>query len=918
MQEPSANLIELLKNQAARYRDQVLYRFLPDEGGEAIEISYAELDRQARAVAVTLMSRAAAGERVLIPSPVNLESIVAFFGCIYAGLVAVPVPPPRPYHLCERNRGVVEDARPALILAPSAVFESAAERYAKNPELLALPWLNVADAVQGRVGDWIDPATEPRALAFLQYTSGSTASPKGVMVSHQNLLANSALIEQGFGLGQRTAGVLWLPFYHDMGLIGGVIQSLFAGGMSTFMSPSAFIKRPLRWLAAISEYRGTVAGAPAFAFDLCARKTTPEQRAQLDLSGWEVAFTGAEPIHAETLERFSATFASCGFRHEAFYPCYGLAEGTLMASGGSKHAPPVLLPVASEPLRKRDVRVAAANNGERTRVLVGCGRNLPGQDLVIVEPDALTRCAPDRVGEIWVAGPSVAGGYWNNPDATRTTFQGRLVDSSGGPFLRTGDLGFIHDGELYIVGRLKDTIIIHGRNYYPQDIERGVEAAHPLVRPNGVAAFSIEEEGEERLVVAIEAERTYREADADDVVLAIRQAVAEHHEVDVSVIVLLKSGALPRTSSGKLQRAQAREQHLAGEFKPLTTWTNPFRADDPAIGSTAPRWSGEQPTLLEIEAWLIDHIATRMCVPARSIDVDVPLVTLGLSSKEAVYLAGQLQEWLGRPVPATLVYNYPTIQAVSDYLAGANGETLSTPTANLVRKSRGRDVSQLTGKELEEYTLREIERLRELTREVDHGDADDSSLTPGQRAARALREAREQLGEARRAESEPIAIVGMGCRFPGDVDGPESFWRLLINGVDAISEVPRFRWDVDFYYDPEPGAVGKANTRWGGFLNGSDQFDPEFFGISPREASMIDPQQRLLLEVSWEALEDAACRWIVWPVQTPAYTSARSAWTGPTWLAATSPTSTATWALAARTQSFPIESLISSTSTGRA
>jgi len=303
MQEPSANLIELLTNQAARYRDQVLYRFLPDEGGEALEISYAELDRQARAVAAALKKRAAAGERVLIPSPVNLETIVAFFGCVYAGLIAVPVPPPRPFHLCERNRGVVEDAKPALVLAPSAIYENATERFSKNPELLAIPWLSVADAVMAPARDWTRPAPGPEALAFLQYTSGSTASPKGVMVSHRNLLANSVLIEHGFGLGQRTAGVLWLPFYHDMGLIGGVIQVLFAGGVCTFMSPSAFIKRPFRWLAAISETGGNVAGGPAFAFDLCARKVTAEQRAQLDLSGWEVAFTGAEPIHAETLER---------------------------------------------------------------------------------------------------------------------------------------------------------------------------------------------------------------------------------------------------------------------------------------------------------------------------------------------------------------------------------------------------------------------------------------------------------------------------------------------------------------------------------------------------------------------------------------------------------------------------------------
>jgi acyl transferase domain-containing protein/acyl-CoA synthetase (AMP-forming)/AMP-acid ligase II/acyl carrier protein len=854
MRDEPSHLIDLVRSQSSRFGGRSLYRVLPDDDGDALQLSFSDLEQQARSIGAFLQKRLPPGERVLIPAPVDLETIAAFFGCVFAGMVAVPVPPPRPFRPCPRTRAIIKDAAPALVLAPEAIVARSGERYAQIPELHGLPWVNVAEAAAGPSQGWTDPRPGPNTVAFLQYTSGSTAVPKGVMVSHGNLLTNCGLIQEAFGSKVGARGVIWLPFYHDMGLIGGVLETLLTGGTSVFFSPAALLKRPFRWLKTISETRAEISGGPAFAFDLCTRKITAAEKAQLDLSSWEVAFIGAEAVHASTIDQFSAAFAPCGFQREAFFPCYGLAEGTLMSSGGHKLRPLSFLPVSAAALNTRRVELAMGPP-DKARTLVGCGQNLPGQKIVIVDPDTQTACPDDRVGEIWLSGPSVALGYWNNVEATRDAFQARLRDTGAGPYLRTGDLGFLRDGELYIVGRLKDLIIIRGRNYYPTDIEQSVEAAHPLIRPVSTAAFSIEENDCEQLVIAAEVERRYSEADADNVVVAVRQAVGEHHDVEVSAVVLLKAGALPRTSSGKLQRGEARAAYLANELATLTCWKSIAEPEPHAEGElAADTLAGEPPTAAEIEAWLLDRIATRMGVPRSSLDVAAPLVSLGLSSKEAVLLAARLQEWLRRPIPATLIYNYPTIEAVANFLAGADvcSGAASAGTRNM------RFLSRLSERELDAYIRQEIERLRALqtAEKALAGDGDGASVSQAE-VALALTEARERLEAVHRAQTEPIAIVGMGCRFPGGVVNPEQFWRLLIEGTDAVGEVPSYRWNVDDYYDPEPGVMAKSYTRWGGFIEGVDQFDPEFFGVSPREAAFIDPQQRLLLEVAWEAFEDA-------------------------------------------------------------
>ena len=393
------------------------------------------------------------------------------------------------------------------------------------------------------------------------------------MVSHGNLLHNSNLIHQCFEHRSDTQGVIWLPLYHDMGLIGGVLQPLYGGFPVTLMPPGLFLRNPFRWLQAISRYKATTSGGPNFAYDLCINRIKPEQLADLDLSSWEVAFSGAEPVRAQTLEKFATTFAPCGFRSSAFYPCYGLAEATLIVSGGLKSTPPVIRQVQGLTL-EQDRVVATASEGKDVRAIVGCGGSPDGQKIVIVDPESLTRCPDERVGEIWVSGASVAQGYWNRPQETEQTFGAYIAETREGPFLRTGDLGFWQDGELFITGRLKDVIIIRGQNHYPQDIELTVEESHPALRPGCGAAFAIESKGEERLIVVHEVKQSYlRKLDVEEVVRSIRKAVTAEHDLQVYATVLVKTGSIPKTSSGKIRRNACRAGFMTGSLKVVEDWS---------------------------------------------------------------------------------------------------------------------------------------------------------------------------------------------------------------------------------------------------------------------------------------------------------------------------------------------------------
>ncbi|MGL5872421.1 MAG: fatty acyl-AMP ligase [Xenococcaceae cyanobacterium] len=578
----ASTLVDLLRYRAKELPERVAYTFLVDGETDAISLTHQELDRQVRAIATQLQSLCSPGDRVLLLYQPSLDYIAAFFGCLYAGVVAVPAYPPRPNRSLSRLKSIINDASASIALTTSPILTSLERTIAQTPGLEKLKWLE-GDRISLDIGDrWCQPDIDSDTLAFLQYTSGSTAEPKGVKISHNNLLDNLQLIHQCFQHDNHSQGVIWLPPYHDMGLIGGILQPLYGGFPVALMSPLMFLQNPMRWLQAISRYKATTSGAPNFAYDLCVRKVKPEHLTKLDLSSWEVAFNGAEPINYDTLVRFANTFAPCGFRPEAFYPCYGMAEATLIVSGGEKTALVVAKHLEGEALEKNRI-VPARVGAENSRILVGCGKSLLDRQIAIVHPEHLTRCDRTEVGEIWVSGSSVAKGYWGKPEESKRTFEAYLADTKEGPFLRTGDLGFIEDGELFVTGRLKDVIIINGRNHYPQDIERTVEQSNSFIRPSCAAGFSVNINGEERLVVLAEIDRRYWDSskvnnvkdantkqdnpDAKELIRSIRQAVSQHHDLQVYETLLLKPGSIPKTSSGKIQRHICRTEFLAGTLQ---------------------------------------------------------------------------------------------------------------------------------------------------------------------------------------------------------------------------------------------------------------------------------------------------------------------------------------------------------------
>jgi acyl-CoA synthetase (AMP-forming)/AMP-acid ligase II len=571
------SLVDLLVYRAENQPDQIAYTFLRGET-EAEKITYKELDRKARVIATYLQSLGFAHERALLLYPSGVEYIAAFFGCLYAQLVAVPAYPPRKNQNLIRLQSIVEDASAQVLLTGAAINENLKDSFENVLNSAKLHWVSTDQLFADQVGEWQRPQISSDTLAFIQYTSGSTGNPKGVMISHGNLLHNSAIIYKCFEHSSDSRGFIWLPPYHDMGLIGGILQPIYGGFPVTLMAPVDFLQKPLRWLQAISHYKATTSGGPNFAYDLCVQKVTSEQKETLDLSSWEVAFTGAEPIRAETLDRFATAFESCGFRKNAFYPCYGMAETTLIVSGGIKASLPIVRKFDGECFEQNKV-VEATDSFENVSTAVGCGRGWIDSKIVIVNPETQTVCPPEQVGEIWVSGASVAKGYWNRPEETEKVFNAYIVDTEEellevNSFLRTGDLGFLYNGELFVTGRLKDLIIIRGQNHYPQDIEHTVFNCHPSLRANSGAAFAVDIKGSERLVIVHELERSYlRSSNIKEVIASIRQAVVSQHGLDIYAVVLVKTGSIPKTSSGKIRRHACRTAFLKGNLEVVDDWS---------------------------------------------------------------------------------------------------------------------------------------------------------------------------------------------------------------------------------------------------------------------------------------------------------------------------------------------------------
>jgi acyl transferase domain-containing protein/acyl-CoA synthetase (AMP-forming)/AMP-acid ligase II/acyl carrier protein len=863
-------LVALLRWRAQVHPERTAYIFL-DRGVESGRLTFGALFEQASAVAVRLRSLGLEGKRALRLYPSGQDYVVAFWGCLLAGVVAVPAYPPHNQRTLKRLLAIIKDAEAGAVLTSSSLLLLLRARLLTSPSLWALKWQATDKVPASLAAKWEAPAVGAEAIAFLQYTSGSTSTPKGVQVTHDNLMHNAGMIESAFELTPESVAVCWVPLYHDLGLIGHMLQAAYTGFPCVIMSPLDFLADPALWLEAISRYKGTHGGAPNFAFDLCVRKTSPERRSALDLSHWVLASNCAEPVRADTLDRFTETFAPQGFKRTAFRPTYGLAEVTLLGTIAPLGAEPGVAVVDKQALRRNQAVPVAAEMPEAVR-LVGCGRAWGEQRVRVVDPETRTACADGTVGEVWISGRNVASGYWRNPEATEATFGARLSGEAGA-FMRTGDLGFFRGGELFITGRLKDMIILRGQNVYPQDIERSAEEAHPKVRPGCVAAFAVDVADEERLVAVAEVARDFDRAGAGEVLAAVRQAIAEQHGVAPYAVALLKAGTVPKTSSGKIQRSAARVAFLDGK---LDEWARyaateaEYQAwEEPAAIAPAPVVS-EGP----IETTLRGHLSELLGVAPEGVDLGLSASAMGLDSLQVIELKRRMETalgieiaaeaWMGDQSLRELVTAGPwieqTVPATGAPVTGTSDvaevwkEVLGTApglddnffdlgATSLMAVQVAARLQARLGVDVPVVKVFEHPTVRAL-----------AAWLAGENQGRVVRSIRKP--RALRAETgiADVAIVGMSLRVPG-ASGVDDFWENLVHGREARRE----------FTDAELRAAGVsdallADSRYvkaGAVLEDIDKFDAGFFGYSPREAEILDPQQRLFLEAAWGALEDA-------------------------------------------------------------
>jgi len=637
-------LVQSLQRRAAQTPDQLALRFLAETAEQSLVLSYRDLDLRARTIAAALQASAELGDRAVLLFPSGPDYVAAFFGCLYAGVIAVPAYPPESTrrHHQERLLSIIQDAEPRLLLTTASLGDSL-RQLEGAPQVLCVDSLSADIA-----GHWIAPTLQDDDVAFLQYTSGSTALPKGVQVTHGNLVANELLIRRGFGIDLNPDDVIvsWLPLYHDMGLIGGLLQPIFSGVPCVLMSPAYFLGRPLRWLEAISEYGGTISGGPDFAYRLCSERVSDSALERLDLSQWRVAYSGSEPIRLDTLERFAEKFATCGFTPNNFFASYGLAEATLFVAGGTRGQ--------GIPALRLDEQALAANRVEpgQGSAIMSCGTSQPDHAVLIADPHTLAELADNAVGEIWATGPSIAHGYWRNPEASAKTF----VQHDGRTWLRTGDLGFTRDGQVFITGRLKDLLIVRGHNLYPQDIEHTIEREVEVVRKGRVAAFAVNDQGLEGIGIAAEISRSVQKIlPPETLIKAIRQAVAEAYQEAPSVVVLLNPGALPKTSSGKLQRSACRSRLADGSLDSYAQ----FPDQQAQAGHGA------------VESELQRQIAAIWCeqLQVTHVGADDHFFLLGGNSISATQVVARLRETLGLELNLSLLFEAPTLAAFANSVA---------------------------------------------------------------------------------------------------------------------------------------------------------------------------------------------------------------------------------------------------------
>jgi 8-amino-7-oxononanoate synthase len=648
-------LVDLLDYRAVKQPAHTVFRYLNGDGSEEGVLTFATLQRRARTIAAHLTEHVVPGDRVVLLVPPGLEYVAAFFGCLYAGVIAVPAYPPNPRRADPRVARIVADCGARVALVSDAFMARLDGWLALTPELTGLTWLDASRLATGDSSAWREPSITGSSLAMLQYTSGSTGDPRGVMLTHANLLHNSAAIHRVSAHRPGDNGVFWLPPFHDMGLIGGILQPIYAGLSAALMAPATFLQRPLRWLEAMSKYRATTSGAPNFAYDLCVERITDAERDSLDLSAWRTSFNGAEPIRADTISRFSEAFVRSGLQRNVILPCYGLAEGTLLVSGGPAQRAPYVLLADRRSLESAELR-APDDDGASSIALVASGEPMPEQTIAIVDPDTGAVCAEGHVGEIWVAGGSVAAGYWNRADVTAATFHAK-VPGSPHAFMRTGDLGVFGAGQLIVTGRLKDVVILDGRNYYPHDIEVAAERSHASLRAGFSAAFSVNPEtgGRERLVLVAEVVRQHAAESDSALFQAVRTELASTIGIVPDEIVLIRQNTIPRTSSGKIQRRACRVAYLGGALDVVGRWRS--------------RGSDVVPPKDAITAFVIDWVREELQVDPARLDPRTKLRDLGLDSLAATRLMVALEGQFGRRIDPAQLWEQPDIGSLARQLA---------------------------------------------------------------------------------------------------------------------------------------------------------------------------------------------------------------------------------------------------------
>lgn len=714
--------VDVLQKRLELSGDKKAFTFLQSEGN--ISLTFFELDRKIRRVAAFLQQQNLKGERALLLYPPGLDYIIGYFGCLYAGVIAVPVYPPDSSRLKKtlpRIQSIIKDSGAKIALSSQNILDDVDDW--KNElikdetfdlgNIFDLKWIATDNLEEKNEDDWINPNLSADFTAYLQYTSGSTGTPKGVIINHTNLVHNTNMIFSGFNMSEDTEGVIWLPIYHDMGLIGGILEPIFSGSHCSIMSPIDFLKRPFRWLQTISDIKDVpvASGGPNFAFELCFRATNPQKAAELDLSNWDIAFSGAEPIRAETINKFSEKFSVSGFKKKSFYPCYGLAEGTLIVSGCNHETEPVEISIDKEELKKNKV-LEVADIEASGLAFISSGSQLLDGKIEIVNPDTKALCPENEVGEIWALSPSNAQGYYKHPELSEETFQAFTSDSNEGPFLRTGDLGFMQNGKLFVTGRLKDLVIVNGSNHYPQDIEETVETANKLLRPGSTAAFSVDIDNEEKLVVVQEA-RAKQNVNWGNVVKDIRNEVFEVHNIHAYDIVLIKPHTIFKTSSGKIRRRDTKNAYLDKKLEIIFQSNNLSRENDKdELEIEVPKNNDEQSfNNKELVETISNRISKSINLPVSKIDINQPFVSYGIDSAKAIGLVGEIEEYLGRKLAATLLWDYPTIQKLADYLAGNSSkkieENKETKT-NGTNKEFIDEVKELTEEEAEALLMKKL------------------------------------------------------------------------------------------------------------------------------------------------------------------------------------------------------------------